>query len=123
MRLVLLPLIAGLVGCSHGPNGYKIVSYSQPANEPQPEFVISHKNVQITAKCDNYNGSHVGCDQLKKLVGSTLPETKMRYTFSGDSDVLVYSPDERTKDCGQYGPCEFLRINKVQIHKTNEGGI
>ncbi len=117
MKTSLLGLFAVLLaGCQQIQSGYKIVSYSQPAGEAQPEFIIFHKDLKIVAKCDNYYGSHVSCDQLKSLVGTIIPETKMRYTLS-DIKILVYSPDGRTKDCGQYGPCEFLRISKTQSTK------
>jgi len=59
-----------LTGCQQVQNGYKIVSYSPPPSKTQPEFIIFHKNVQITAKCDNYYGSHVRLRPTKRFGGN-----------------------------------------------------
>jgi hypothetical protein len=111
--------------------GYRIVRYTQPVNEIQPEFTITQKDLTITARCKNdpYPGAkHVGCDQLKKAVGTVVPETNMGYvvltpellaTVPRPVDQhreLYYNPHGGSSTPCE-GDCEELMVTKVQSPK------
>jgi len=102
-----------LVSCHDLSGGYKIVAYSQGAHEATPEFIIIHHNMKITATPENYDGWHIGCDQLKNAVPSTIREGHMRYAI-GSKEILVFNPNWPDKPCNGKDTCEYLVITKVQ---------
>ena len=114
MRYVALVfLLCGLTACSsYTPaNGYKVLRYSQPLNHDQAEFTILHGSVRITAQCADYYGKHIGCEQLKGLVGKVIPENQ--FYFTPEHRMMDYKPNG---SCGD-GDCEFLLVSKVESNK------
>jgi hypothetical protein len=104
--IIALLLMFLLIGCRKGTeDGYKIIGYSQPPSDELPTFTILHNGVKITAKCQNYYGNHIGCDQLATKVGTTIPLEQMG-TLVGGSTTLYYKPN---RGCEAHD-CEFLQV-------------
>jgi len=105
-RLFAAILVLGAVSNAKPPEGYEIIGYTQPPNETQPTFTILHGEIKITARCENYYGSRVGCSQLRDMVGKTVPWPKM---MELSQDTLEYNPDNPTS-CSNSKNCEFLNV-------------
>jgi hypothetical protein len=95
-----------VTGCTKS-DGYKIVSYVQPPNEGQPTFTIIHQGVTITAVCQDYYGSHVGCDQLRRQVGNIIPNGQMRFL---SVYTVEYQPNGTDQTCNE--TCEFMSVTE-----------
>lgn len=135
-----------LLICGCGTNqvpekGYRISTYTRVSEKTEPEFTIlyknpRHENLRITAVCQPSFGNEDGsCYQLKRAVGTVIPEAKMFSAFSnadkrdldyveipGDKpDLLVYNPNGLFDSKGHFircnKDCEFLGISRAELMK------
>ena len=135
-------LLLGACSSSRTPEkGYLILRYTQISNKTEPEFTIlwknsRHENLRITAVCQSsVNNSARSCDQLKRAIGTIIPDAKMFSAFSnadksdlgyveplGDKpDLLVYNPNGLFDAKGHFircnDDCEFVGISNIEIVK------
>jgi hypothetical protein len=144
VKALYLTMFLLLGGCS--PNrtpekGYLISRYTQISDKNEPEFTIlwknlRHENLRITAACQPSVGINARpCGQLKRSVGTVIPDAKMFSVFSntdksdlgyvetlsGRPELLVYNPNGLFDGKGHFnhcnGDCEFLGISNIETVK------
>ncbi len=133
-----------LLGCAPDQvpeKGYRISNYVQASEKSEPEFTILYKNSQgetlrITAVCQDTFGDYDRfCSQLRRNVGSVIPESNMDTVFTNadkrdlgyvevvgeEHDLLAYNPTGLFNSKGSFNHCNkdcaFLAITKVQTVK------